>query len=91
MEIRMNPRWQDELDLHDSVEAVAQRVTADAKAHAPVDTGALRDSIQYELAGSGPDVSARVGSDLPYAAHVELGTSTQAPQPYLRPAATRSS
>ena len=50
-----------------------------AKRRAPVRTGRLRDSIGYRIAGgdigSGETAEAVVGTDVPYAAAQELGTS----------------
>ena len=56
-----------------------------AKQECPVDTGRLRNSITHEVDMG--DQSAIIGSNVEYAAYVELGTSRQKPQPYLRPAA----
>jgi HK97 gp10 family phage protein len=57
-----------------------------AKEYAPVDTGRLRNSITHEAA---PDEGAvYIGTNVEYAPYVELGTSRQTAQPYLRPAAT---
>ena len=55
-----------------------------AKSLAPVDTGLLRNSIQAEP--ETPD-SWVVAPHTDYAVNVELGTSRQAAQPYLTPAA----
>lgn len=65
------------------VEAAAQAVAAVAREKAPVDTGALRDSISVvEAEGNSRDVIA----DVPYANFVEFGTSDTEPEPFLRPA-----
>ena len=53
-----------------------------AKKNVPVDTGALRDSIDLKKTADGVEI----GSDLEYAAAVEYGTTRHAPQPYLKPA-----
>lgn len=60
-----------------------------AKQNAPVDTGHLRGSISTDYAGSGRHgtFSAEIGPTADYGAHVEYGTSRQAPQPYMNPAA----
>lgn len=50
----------------------------------PVDTGRLRNSIDYEVKSS--ENAVYVKTDVNYAGFVELGTSRQKPQPYLRPA-----
>lgn len=51
-----------------------------AKARAPVETGALRNSISAKADG----LTATVTADCPYAAAVEFGTSRRAPQPFMR-------
>lgn len=62
------------------------RVARTAKRLAPVDTGRLRSSIAEELSGTESLIIERVGSDVNYAAFVELGTSRSRAKPYLRPA-----
>lgn len=80
------------------------RIGAAMQSHAqqlcPVDTGRLRNSITYKLGGGGfgfpghgaslgsGDNTITVGTDVEYAAYVELGTSRMAARPYLLPAAT---
>lgn len=58
---------------------LGEDVATDARTLAPVDTGALRDSIHAE--------PGKVVVEVPYAAFVEYGTSDTPAQPYLRPAA----
>lgn len=53
-----------------------------------VDTGRLRASITYELGNTGKVLVARVGTNVNYARHLELGTSRMRPRPFLRPALT---
>jgi HK97 gp10 family phage protein len=48
-----------------------------ARSYAPVQTGALRDSIQVDEDG--------YSSELSYAGFVEFGTSDTAPQPFIEP------
>lgn len=55
-----------------------------AKRLCPVDTGRLRNSITHAVEGSEAVV---IGTNVEYAPYVELGTSRQKAQPYLRPAA----
>ena len=66
-------------------------IEADAKASAPVDTGNLRSSIATRFEGDGRtgSMTAEVGASAQYAPYVELGTSTQAGQPFLGPAFDR--
>lgn len=52
----------------------------------PVDTGHLRGSITHEVDFGGDAVY--IGTNVEYAPHVELGTSRQKAQPFLRPAAS---
>lgn len=55
-----------------------------AKYLSPVDTGRLRNSITHEVATN--EEAVYVGTNVEYAPYVEVGTSRQRPQPYLRPA-----
>lgn len=82
------------------VKAVAFQVEAIAKMKAPVDTGALRNSIYTSLQSSNtppteateqlptPDnnVTAFVGPSVEYAIYQELGTTDFGAQPFLLPA-----
>lgn len=52
----------------------------------PVDTGNLRGSITYGVDTA--DNAVYIGTDVEYAPYVELGTSRQKAQPFLRPAAS---
>lgn len=75
--------------------ALAMQIIAQAKALAPVDTGALRSSLGYKTHDGKGDLAtdmllkpgqAAVGSMLEYAVYQEFGTRYIPPQPYLRPA-----
>jgi len=55
-----------------------------AKIRCPVDTGALRASIQSEMTG---ETSGQVGTNIEYSVYVEWGTTKMAAQPYMTPAA----
>lgn len=52
----------------------------------PVDTGNLRGSIAHEVDAG--DDAVYIGTNVDYAPYVELGTSRQRAQPFLRPAAS---
>lgn len=52
----------------------------------PVDTGNLRGSITHEVDAG--DNAVYIGTNVEYAPYVELGTSRQKAQPFLRPAAS---
>lgn len=52
----------------------------------PADTGNLRGSITHEVDAG--DNAVYIGTNVEYAPYVELGTSRQKAQPFLRPAAS---
>ncbi len=66
-------------------------VAADAAANAPRDTGALAESIGYEVGEdqSGTYVRVSWGRDEFYGLFTEVGTSEQPARPFLRPALTK--
>lgn len=68
----------------ETVGEAAQACAVIARQLVPVRTGALRDSI---AAYRNTRLNWVVGAAEPYAKFVELGTSTRAAQPFLRPAA----
>lgn len=63
----------------------AHDIEASAKQNAAVDTGAMRNSIGVDTA----PLNATIGPTVNYAPYVEFGTSRQAPQPFMGPAAER--
>jgi HK97 gp10 family phage protein len=65
-------------ELDRAVRETAFAIEAEAKQRAPVDTGALRASIQ-----AGAD---HVAVGMEYGPHVEFGTVEQSAQPFLTPA-----
>jgi len=74
----------------DIVRKAALEVEKGAKLRAPVDTGALRNSISTTLfgagLGAGDTIAAEVGPEVHYGIYVEYGTYKMAPRPYLGPA-----
>lgn len=52
-------------------------------------TGRLRQSITHDVRRDGSTFIGRVGTNVEYARHLELGTRKMAPRPYLRPALLR--
>ena len=65
--------------------AIGATAEGHAKDYCPVDTGRLRNSIS----NTHDDDSAYIGSNVEYAAYVELGTSKRKAKPYLKPAVTQ--
>ena len=65
-----------------ALEAVGLQAEGYAKMLCPVDTGRLRNSITHDT----DDETAYIGTNVEYAAYVELGTSKSKAQPYLQPA-----
>lgn len=66
--------------------AAGARIERRAKHLCPVDTGRLRSSITHATFSENGALVEHVGTDVEYAAYVELGTSKMTAQPYLRPA-----
>lgn len=69
-----------------AVAKTAAEIVEDAKALAPVNTGALRASISADIIGPTGLTTAEIGPTVDYGIEVEYGTSRQAPQPFMRPA-----
>ena len=67
------------------VETYGLAVTGTAAQNAPVDTGALRNSITSESQMTG-EMTFTVQDGVEYGQFVELGTSRMAAQPFLIPA-----
>lgn len=74
--------------IRDATTKTTLDTQAEARRRAPVDTGYLRASIAVSvLPGNTPgSIVGEVTAGAEYAAAVEHGTSTQRPQPYMRPA-----
>lgn len=98
-----NPGWHEEIDgpVGEWFERIILDIGTDAEAIAPVDTGALKQSIRADRQG---DVGI-IGSDLDYSVYVEEGHRVAyrgsdgeihytgevvPPQPWLKPALYRA-
>lgn len=79
--------------LSDAAERALTRIGLAAEGYAkkecPVDTGNLRNSITNEVVQS--EKAVYIGTNVEYAAYVELGTVRTKAKPYLKPAATEHS
>ena len=77
--------------IEQAPDAIADRtadvVAASATQHVPVDTGALRTSIEKFGAGGSDTRTVEAGQSLDYAPFVEYGTSRNRAQPFMHPAA----
>ncbi len=67
-----------------AVKSSADRIAQRARSYAPVQTGALRNSIESVSNLAGKEAEVRVNA--PYAAYVEYGTYKMDAQPFLTPA-----
>lgn len=67
-----------------ALEAIGLQAEGYAKMLCPVDTGRLRNSITHTVDVAGK--KAYVGTNVEYAAYVEMGTSKTKAQPYIQPA-----
>ena len=71
--------------LRKGLESVGLVAEGYAKRLCPVDTGRLRNSITHVVNGD----SVYIGTNVEYGPHVEMGTSKQRAQPFLKPAASK--
>ncbi len=67
-----------------ALEAIGLQCEGYAKMKCPVDTGNLRNSITHTVRAD--EQATYVGTNVEYAAYVEMGTSRMKAQPYLKPA-----
>jgi HK97 gp10 family phage protein len=75
-----------EANAQQAPKRVADRIAASARSRAPVQTGALRASIESASVSRGKEAEVRVGA--PYAGFVEYGTYKMGARPFLGPAVT---
>lgn len=66
--------------VEESLEELGESLTEEVKARTPVRTGALRDSMTYNIQGD----AVEIGSPLDYAKYVEEGTSKQKAEHMVR-------
>lgn len=75
--------------IDEGVNDTAVQIHDTARSLVPVDTGALRTSIEVFGAGGSGERTVEAGQSLDYAPFVEYGTARQAAQPFMTPAAER--
>lgn len=74
-------------DIETKLHRAGAAVVARAQSLAPVDTGALRASIGYVVAGeTGQRMTLSIQVGMPYGIYQEFGTRYMRPHPYIRPA-----
>jgi HK97 gp10 family phage protein len=73
-------------EVSDFLDSIGQTIVEEMKSLVPVDTGALQESIGYNV--SGDDLTFEATED--YAGDVEYGTIKMAAQPYFFPAIDRN-
>lgn len=74
------------IETVDDLVRVGLDVQNRARSLCPVDTGRLRSSISSRRGRDGDREYVEIGTNVKYAAFVELGTRTNRAQPFLRPA-----
>jgi HK97 gp10 family phage protein len=72
--------------LEKAVFTTSLKAQADARANAPVDTGALKSSISMDVKKSSSKVEGSVYTNNPYSVYQELGTINMPAHPYMMPA-----
>ena len=74
------------LNARQLVSLATAAVESQAKALTPVDTGHLKRSIIPSIDGDKNVAEGAVSTNVEYAPYVEIGTTKQRAQPYMRPA-----
>ena len=72
--------------VDDRLHQTGDRIVSRAQQLAPVDTGALRNSISYIVAGEGLVRTLVIDVGMPYGIYQEYGTRNISPHPFIRPA-----
>lgn len=89
--VRFNRFPQTALALKAQVVNLVEKATYDIQAKAailaPVDTGALAESISSQVEGTFTGAEGLVYTNIEYAPYQEFGTVRNGPNPYMRPAA----
>jgi len=76
-----------DIGVQAAMEEVIDLIATKARDMAPVDTGKLRNSIQWTVRKMTKDlVTGSVMANIEYAKYIELGSSNRPPDPFLEPA-----
>lgn len=88
VDVKLTTGWEKNLDLVGLASYIGDSCVDTAKRIVPVDTGALKGSLRYDVAsgGSATEASVMYSANTYYALYVEKGTINTRPQPYLMPA-----
>lgn len=70
-------------EVNKALVKLGAKIESSAKNLCPVDTGALRASLYFQM---NSDTELQVGDGKEYGIYLEKGTSRQKPQPFLMPA-----
>ena len=81
----IDQQWEVAPETHVMIDNLGAEIAQVAQGLAPVDTGALQESIVAHP-GAEATATSEIVAEVPYAAFVEFGTSLMPAQPYLRPA-----
>jgi HK97 gp10 family phage protein len=84
--LAVGTQWEHSPEAMRCVAEQGAKVKDAAETIVPVDTGALRDSIELLVEGIATVATAWVGTTIRYGGYVEYGTSITPAQPFLRPA-----
>lgn len=81
----IDKNWKDEVQerINQALLKAGALVEGSAKERCPVDTGTLRNSINYQLMDERTVI---IGTNVEYAPYVEYGTVKMSAQPFLHPA-----
>jgi HK97 gp10 family phage protein len=82
--IKFIPKQENMMKILDKIETkITDSIVQKAKELAPVGSGKLRNSIKSKKKDNN---LWEIVADVPYSYYVEMGTSHEAPHPFLRPA-----
>lgn len=72
------------------IEGIAADIRSDAATNAPIESGALADSVTIDGSSNARRARYTVQTGEPYAGFVEFGTNDTPAEPFMRPAAKKA-